>query len=309
MTLSLTKPGGWGVNTKFRSSEATALDANTIKALDKTAAGDTLLGVVTLASGAGFTFASGAAMTLQSGSSLTVASGATAALDLGAGSSLALSNGSSLTAAASGVTVTFNGFVSLLGGGSIAGTFTHAGTLSLTATTTVTDLTCAGTTRIKLNARSRVRVVDSSPISYMLSGGTVASFVCINNLFRQNSVLASSQIRWGIPVRDGSTLTNVSVYVTGIGHSALPTNKPVLVIYSYDRTTGTVTLLGSATDGSASAGALDTRHILSVPLSEVVDASTTSYAAVFFGETGSNTAVIDVSTPHFTATYSAYDET
>ncbi len=308
MTLSLTKPGGWGVNTKFRSSEATALDANTIKALDKTAAGDTLLGVVTLANGSAFALQSGASLTLASGSNFTVSSGTLTSLSLASGSSIALASGASFTAA-SGATFTINGACSLLGGGSIGGTITHSGTLFLTATTTSSDFTCTGTTRVKLAARSRTRVVDSSPISYMLSGGTVASFVCINNLFRQNSVLASSQIRWGIPVRDGSTLTNVSVYVTGIGHSALPTNKPVLAIYSYDRTTGTVTVLGSATDGSASAGALDTRHILSVPLSEVVDASTTSYAAVFFGETGSNTAVIDVSTPHFTATYSAYDET
>lgn len=92
MTLSLTKPGGWGINTKLRSSEATALDANTIKALDKTVAGDTLLGVVTLASGAGLVLDTGSSLSLNIASSIvchlgsfiTMESGSAIGFDSGA---------------------------------------------------------------------------------------------------------------------------------------------------------------------------------------------------------------------------------
>lgn len=95
MTLSLTKPGGWGVSTKFRSSEATALDQNTIKALDKTAAGDTLLGIVTLASGAGIVAASGSAITLNSGGAINALLGSN--INLSSGSAITLASGATLT--------------------------------------------------------------------------------------------------------------------------------------------------------------------------------------------------------------------
>lgn len=95
MTLSLTKPGGWGVSTKFRSAEATALDENTIKALDKTAAGDTLLGVVTLASGAGIVAGSGSAITLNSGGEISALLGSN--INLAAGSAITLASGATLT--------------------------------------------------------------------------------------------------------------------------------------------------------------------------------------------------------------------
>jgi len=92
MTLSLTKPGGWGANTKFRSTEATDLDAKTAKALDRTVAGDTLLGVVTLASGAGLSLSSGSSISLASGSSMSLAGGSS--LSVASGSSITMASGS-----------------------------------------------------------------------------------------------------------------------------------------------------------------------------------------------------------------------
>jgi len=112
MTLSLTKPGGWGTNTKFRATEATALDANTIKALDKTAAGDTLLGVVTLASGAGLVLDTGSSISLNIASSvvfnlgsfITMKSGSAIGFD--AGASLTLSGSDRIILAARSRTTT-----------------------------------------------------------------------------------------------------------------------------------------------------------------------------------------------------------
>jgi hypothetical protein len=143
----------------------------------------------------------------------------------------------------------------------------------------------------------------------MLSGGTVASFVAFNGTYRQNSTLSGSQIRWGIPVKDGCFVSSVKVYVSGFGHTNLPTNKPVLTVIYYDSATGSIATLGTATDGSASAAALDARHSITVFMGDVIPTSTACIAAIFYGETGSNTATIDVSPPEFTATYAQYDET
>ena len=52
MTLPRTKAGGWGVLEKFTSAQANSLDINITNALDKSTAGDELLGVVTMSSAA-----------------------------------------------------------------------------------------------------------------------------------------------------------------------------------------------------------------------------------------------------------------
>lgn len=54
MTLSRVKPGNFAVNEKFTSTQANAIDTNISNALDKTVAGDTLAGVITLASAGRF---------------------------------------------------------------------------------------------------------------------------------------------------------------------------------------------------------------------------------------------------------------
>lgn len=95
MTLGLTKPGGWGVNQKFRSSEATALDENTAKALDRTTAGDTLLGVVTLANTAALVLDTGSSMSLNIASSIVCHLGSYVTME--PGSAIGFDSGSSLT--------------------------------------------------------------------------------------------------------------------------------------------------------------------------------------------------------------------
>ena len=49
MAITLVNPATWAFGAKLTSAQANALDANVVKALDKTAAGDTLSGAVVLA--------------------------------------------------------------------------------------------------------------------------------------------------------------------------------------------------------------------------------------------------------------------
>lgn len=65
MTHSLTKPGGWAFSTELKATEITDIDEKTRDSLDKTSAGDTLSGVVTLA-------ATGQIVSDTAGSKITV---------------------------------------------------------------------------------------------------------------------------------------------------------------------------------------------------------------------------------------------
>lgn len=49
MSISRIKPAGWAVNETLTAAQMNALDANVIKALDKTSAGDTLSGIIACA--------------------------------------------------------------------------------------------------------------------------------------------------------------------------------------------------------------------------------------------------------------------
>lgn len=67
MSISRIKPTGWSFFEKLTSPQATQLDVNVSNAVDKTAAGDTVSGTLTFASGAGTTYSSGSTQTLSSG--------------------------------------------------------------------------------------------------------------------------------------------------------------------------------------------------------------------------------------------------
>lgn len=78
-----------------------------------------------------------------------------------------------------------------------------------------------------------------------------------------------------IPVPIGGFLRNVTVWglpLTGITHSALPVTKPTITVYTVESQVPglTGTSLGSATDPSASTGAYDVLHSISLDLSRAM---------------------------------------
>lgn len=107
--------------------------------------------------------------------------------------------------------------------------------------------------------------------------------------FKQN--LSGSQAFAPLDLPDGNLFTALTIYIkTTSGHGALPGTMPKLSVYRYDPLTGTAAQIGSTTtDPSASVGAYDTLHGISVTgLNHTVNRQLYSYYARFEGEGGAN---------------------
>jgi hypothetical protein len=130
------------------------------------------------------------------------------------------------------------------------------------------------------------RVVDHSPI-YADADWTRSTddgvLLAIDNGVR----------KIGIPLHlpDGATLTGVHVYIDPAGsHAGLPSTKPAIQVTRIKVTDNTKTTLGSVTtDGSATVGAYEAPHAISVTgLSSVVDRTIYRYVVELANETGTN---------------------
>jgi hypothetical protein len=69
---SRTKPAGWALNEQLTYAEVTDIDRKTAQSVDKTVAGDTIEGPITVANGAGIILESGAVLRTEVGSTSTV---------------------------------------------------------------------------------------------------------------------------------------------------------------------------------------------------------------------------------------------
>lgn len=181
------------------------------------------------------------------------------------------------------------------------------GTTTLDGATTASDLTMSGTTNVKLASRSITRVQSSQATTDDDSG-----WVLDNTSGKMLQIDTSQLPRVVSPLRvpHGATLTAVGISINPAdGHANLPANMPIVDVYALDYD-GTVTPIGSATDGSANVAAYEAHHEIPVSgLSVTIDRTTKRYFATLRGESGANSAInlLYVATKA-TYTITRYDE-
>ena len=110
MSFTRVNPSGWAVGSTLTAAQQNQLDIDHAKALDKSVAGDTISGTVTLASGASIAPAFGSSVVFASGALLTISSGAAEYVSSGGqiivqgGGSILLADGGSDIVLAAGKT-------------------------------------------------------------------------------------------------------------------------------------------------------------------------------------------------------------
>lgn len=275
MTASTSTSVTLGGTSKFSSTGTLEIDCHTT--IDTTR-------ILTFAGTSEAAFSSGAFIsgnpTLKGGALFTIASGGTV-ITWSTGAILNTDSGS--TAQFSG------GFKVAPGGGG-----------------DVTDITMSSNANIKLAGRTILRMNELMPFNppggsgsvWQLNGdGSATVTATVNPLSGLNP---SMYIPLHVP--NGCTLASVVTLIhPGSGHSAFPggapANMPTLQVFKTQA--GTSTQIGTTTtDASATAGAFQSAHILTVSLSEVVDRTLKRYYAVLTSELGTNalpgTVLIDV---------------
>lgn len=168
---------------------------------------------------------------------------------------------------------------------------TGGGTYTPSATISIDDLTIGGTERLKYASRS----VTRSPINYMAGWTSDATRWAMTAVSQRpyweqpNYGNANLLFQMSLPV--GSVLTSATAEIIGYSHAGVP-NSPVSFEIYYSAFDGfSKVALGTSTDPSASAGAYDAIHNITLSgLSHTV-LSTLMYWVRFTGESGANAAV------------------
>jgi len=104
------------------------------------------------------------------------------------------------------------------------------------------------------------------------------------------SVNTAEVLRWGLHVPNGCTITGWTFRLSGgIGHSALPADMPHVTLKRIDLSDIATSIGSQVTDTSATVGAYQAAHSISLSsLSEVVDTSTRRYFLQLTTESGAN---------------------
>jgi hypothetical protein len=262
MSFTRVKPSNWPHGGTMSSDEANALDIDHANALDKTDAGDSISGpIVLVGPDAGITAGADTFIEIKSGAEFIVDAGASFAVN---------------------AAVNFNAAV------------TFASTIGVTGLSTLTGGANIGTHNIAFNpARAVIRVqnggVDSDNWDAATGPGWGANSTA-------QGAIASYPLQFEIKVPNGATLTSVTVWLTGNGHSLAPHSMPQLKVYSFTKL-GVLTQLGTtATDTSATPDGdptgYDVAHALTVSgLSTVIDRTANRYVAMVFAEGGTHAQI------------------
>lgn len=143
-----------------------------------------------------------------------------------------------------------------------------------------------------LTSRTEYRPV---PPTAVLNTSSRWSFQDSTLTWRQTSITDGGALLFPIPLIDGATLGSLDATFDGnLGgggsHGALPASMPGVLLYKLAVATGTVSVVGSTTDSSASTGVYDGVHTVSVSASEAIDLSSAYniYYAGVTGESGAN---------------------
>jgi len=140
--------------------------------------------------------------------------------------------------------------------------------------------------------------VSMSPLNEGDPGWAYAELSGGKAILAQKTVAGGETAHFDLPVPLGGYLRDVTVWampLTGITHSSLPANKPVVEVSHISSQVGGLakTALGSTTDPAASTGAYDVLRGISVPLSFAMTQALGSGALLGYrirvtGESGAN---------------------
>lgn len=196
MTISRVKPSNWATGEKLTSTEMNAVDTNGAKALDKTSAGDTLSGEISVASTGGLTFASGSHASFESGSLLESSPSSTVWLTLGIDGWMELQSGSYVNVS--------------------AGQIRTSGTGTIKWNNNDWPLLNTRTRSISRNFRE-LSIADPNlfPTDWQSS-----SFGFISGM-------ASAEIlALRVPLHEGARLIGMAVYMKAAAHAGVPATMP-----------------------------------------------------------------------------------
>lgn len=255
------RPSNWPVGGTVASTELNQLDIDHANAVDKTVAGDSILGELHLVG-------PDAGILAQTGTFIQCATGSQLITDAGA-------------------TCTLNSAVACNG----AATF--ASTIAVTGLTTCTGGVNIGTHNVAFTARSVIRVQNGEVVTSQWDAVTGPGWG--PNSTAQGAI-ASYPLAFELKIPNGATLTSVTIWLTGNGHSFAPHSMPQLKVFQFSKL-GVLTQLGStATDTSATPDGdptgYDAVHALTVSgLSTVIDRTANRYVAQVFAEGGTHAVV------------------
>src|SRR5271166_258401 len=132
---------------------------------------------------------------------------------------------------------------------------------------------------IPIIADDSTEVVVSGPINPFvpISGGSFTSLAAGAGAFSYDSI-ANNEAAWTIDLPVNSTITEVHAWLKGVSVVTLPAPLPSLRFAQFVPSTGTLSVIASQTDTSASAGAFETQHSIDITgLSTVVNEALSAY--------------------------------
>ena len=283
MTFSRVNPPGWGTGAIFQSSQLNQLDIDHANALDKSAAGDTLAGVITMASG----------------SEIVVGSGAVIAGNATAGISGAVANA---------IQSATPGGIGLGGGSTDWPTFYTSGTSTPAPRTRSLwvpgDACCSRSSSVgNSGSLSSTYTVGAAP-NTNLTGGFIT-----NTVSTSNGNGYAYYLPLGRGVHNGATLTGAVLYVNpNTSHTVLPSYLPGFALYAIQLGTLTITSLtaGFAPDLSGTIALYKTPHTITATISgtPVIDTSQYAYYALIIDEGDAANALNGNIYPGIKLTYS-----
>lgn len=247
MSFTRVNPGGWASNSEFTSAQSNQLDQNVANALDKTTAGDTLSGNITMAS--------------------------TAVIGCGYPNNInATAVASIISSIAGGIASTTVGGIVLAGGSNDE--IAYASTRTVQIALPFVSLNAAG------------MGADSA------DWGTGATF---GTLLGPGNPKPGQPIAIGpLPVHNGSTLTNVTVFLTVVNHTtfpaALPATLPDCQVHRYDTQTGTDITIADVGPSPSTMSNWNSTTFWSIPVTSnnVIDRSRYYYYLRIADEYGAN---------------------
>lgn len=254
MTISRVKPSNWATGEKLTSTEMNAMDTNAAKALDKTSAGDTLSGIITVDATGKVLLDTGGTITVDDGSTFETSPLATVEVNLGAGGVVNVQSGGQIVTAGTGI-IKWN-----------------------------------NTDWPKLNSRSR----SISKLARDLNIGDPNLFPTdwVASTAGYLSGTASSEpLMLRIPTHEGARLTGLSVYMKAAAHAGVPATLPRIEFFKrtkYGAVSVTEThyyptpILANWNNVNIT----DWTIALSTP--QVIDTSTYDYYVDLYDETGAS---------------------
>ena len=288
MAITKVRPGGFALNTKLLSTEMSSFDSKLVTALDKSSAGDTLSGTVTLATGA--------AIVVPSTALFQAALIGTSVIQANAVNVVQANTANGIMAYAAG------GIGSYIAGGinaGIAGGIVSGATGGISLTGGANDYPTYGTPRtrtIHVSPITAATETTSAPGAWQrLSTNPAGLRTSLTNANIQAGQIGQFFMR--VPQMQGATLASVTVSLfVSVAHNGQPVPAALPSFFVYKSTNGTPVLMAasSAQFVSASgttwynAGAMQSLTFTATTANTNLDFSTADYYLQVSEEWGGN---------------------